>query len=227
MEDRTAILIDGGFYRKRAHGLFGKKTAAERADEVERYCHLHIKDGKRTLYRVFYYDCQPSDGFIYHPLLQKSMNLKDSDTYKWTKAFFRELIEKRKFALRLGHLSEVGNTYGLHADALKKLCGKSITVDDLKETDFAIEMKQKGVDMKIGLDIAHLAYKGLVTQIILVSGDSDFVPAAKLARREGIDFILDPMKSHISDRLLEHVDGIYSHWNDARMDSAGKGNGKT
>jgi uncharacterized LabA/DUF88 family protein len=32
-----------------------------------------------------------------------------------------------------------------------------------------------------------------VQQIVLISGDEDFVPALKLARREGIDFILDPM----------------------------------
>ncbi len=47
--------------------------------------------------------------------------------------------------------------------------------------------------MRIGLDIASLAYKKQIDQIILIAGDSDFVPAAKLARREGIDFILDPM----------------------------------
>jgi len=41
--------------------------------------------------------------------------------------------------------------------------------------------------MRIGLDIASLAYKRQVNQVVLISGDSDFVPAAKLARREGID----------------------------------------
>ena len=43
---------------------------------------------------------------------------------------------------------------------------------------------------------------------ILISGDSDFVPTAKQARREGIDFILDPMYSKIKDDLFEHIDGI-------------------
>ncbi|MFD2722216.1 NYN domain-containing protein [Ignatzschineria indica] len=47
--------------------------------------------------------------------------------------------------------------------------------------------------MKIGIDISSLTLKKLVKQIILIAGDADFVPAAKLARREGIDFILDPM----------------------------------
>ena len=40
-----------------------------------------------------------------------------------------------------------------------------------------------------------------VNQIVLISGDADFVPAAKLARREGIDFILDPMWSTIRPDL--------------------------
>ena len=60
----------------------------------------------------------------------------------------------------------------------------------------------------MSMPIASLAYKKQVDQIILISGDSDFVPAAKLARREGIDFILDPMRASIKDDLFEHIDGM-------------------
>ena len=67
--------------------------------------------------------------------------------------------------------------------------------------------QQKGVDMKIGMDIASLAYKKQVDQIVLIAGDADFVPAAKLARREGIDFVLDPLGHKIKDDLFEHIDG--------------------
>ncbi len=66
--------------------------------------------------------------------------------------------------------------------------------------------------MRIGLDIASLAYKKQTDQIILIAGDSDFVPAAKLARREGIDFILDPMWTAIKENLFEHIDGLMSQW---------------
>ena len=66
--------------------------------------------------------------------------------------------------------------------------------------------------MKIGLDIASLAYQKNVDQIILIAGDSDFVPAAKHARREGIDFVLDPMWATIKDSLFEHIDGLHSEW---------------
>ncbi|WP_255251341.1 NYN domain-containing protein [Pseudomonas indica] len=46
--------------------------------------------------------------------------------------------------------------------------------------------------MRIGVDVASLSFKKQVDQIVLIAGDADFVPAAKMARREGIDFILDP-----------------------------------
>ena len=72
------------------------------------------------------------------------------------------------------------------------------------------DVQQKGVDMRIGLDIASISFKKQVDQIILVSADSDFVPAAKLARREGIDFILDPMWANIRSDLHEHIDGLRS-----------------
>jgi len=219
MEEKTAILIDGGFYRKRAHALFGPKSAEFRADELARYCSLHIKDesgNKRNLYRIFYYDCPPLDITLFHPLLG-NVDLKRNETFVWTNTFFQALLKKRKFALRLGRLATTGNGYRLNPDAVKRLCAKKITVDELTEKDFTLETRQKGVDMRVGIDIAHLAHKKLVTQIILIAGDSDFVPAAKLARREGIDFIIDPMKSHIANDLLEHVDGLYSHWNDKRV----------
>ena len=64
--------------------------------------------------------------------------------------------------------------------------------------------------MRIGLDIASLTYQGRINQVVLISGDSDFVPAAKLARRGGIDFVLDPMWATIRPDLFEHIDGLRS-----------------
>lgn len=78
------------------------------------------------------------------------------------------------------------------------------------EHDVSYGLRQKGVDMRIGIDISSLTLKGQVDTIILVTGDSDFVPAAKLARREGVEFIVDPMWQSVNDDLLEHVDGIQS-----------------
>ena len=55
-----------------------------------------------------------------------------------------------------------------------------------------------------------MAYKRQVDQIILVAADADFVPPAKLARREGIDVVLDPMSAHAASDLLQHVAGVRS-----------------
>lgn len=212
---KTAILVDGGFYRKRAYYLFGDKTPFERAEELISYCHRHLYNGKdkarSELYRIFYYDCMPSQKNIYNPLTQKSVDLSKTDEYKWSVSFFEELKSKRKTALRMGELSDSTLEYMFKPGIIKKLCRKEITVDDLTEADLRLNIQQKGVDMKIGLDISSLAYKRQVDQIVLISGDSDFVPAAKHARREGIDFILDPLHQQIKASLNEHIDGKRTH----------------
>lgn len=207
---RTAILVDGAFYRKRAYALFGDKTPAERAKELSSYCHRHIKGEKEgtTLYRVFYYDCPPSNKKVYHPLLKKAIDLGKTDDFTWANEFFKELRHQRKFALRLGRLAEEQAVFNIKPDCFRKILTGTRTLESLTEKDFTLSISQKGVDMRIGVDITSLAFKNQVDRIILISGDSDFVPAAKQARREGIDFILDPMRSVIKDDLYEHIDGI-------------------
>lgn len=105
----------------------------------------------------------------------------------------------------------------LKGDSSKKLLNGTLKLEELKDADFELSVRQKGVDMKIGIDIATLAYKRLVDQIVLISGDSDFVPAAKLARREGVDFVLDSMGTRIADELLEHIDGLQSYYKDKSL----------
>lgn len=217
----TAILVDGGFYRKNAFRIWGEKTAKERADELITYCKCHISDRdndqRRTLYRIFYYDCPPIKKNVYNPITRRNEDLGKSDTYKWSEAFLKELAHRRKVALRLGKLSDISTGYRLKHDVFKDLCAQKRGIETLTVSDIQLDIVQKGVDMKLGLDILDLAYKKLVSQIVLISGDSDFVPAAKMARREGVDFILDPMKGMVSDDLMEHIDGLMSHWRDARI----------
>lgn len=219
LEVRTAILVDGGFYRERAKSLANVKSPKERADELEHYCqsHLYDKYEQRSLYRIFYYDCPPIENGVnvYNPLTQRSLNLGKTDNGKWMKEFLEELKHRRKFALRLGRLGTRKNnaiTYNLKPESTKALLNGTKKIDDLTDSDLEMNVTQKGVDMKIGVDIASMAFKKQVQQIILIAGDGDFVPAAKLARREGIDFILDPMGNHIPDDLYEHIDGLKSKY---------------
>lgn len=211
---KTAILVDGGFYRRRSQIILGDKSAKDRASELNEYCYRHLKEKhnykKHDLYRIFYYDCPPMNKKIYHPFLKKQIDYSKSELNKWMTEFLSDLKRLRKFALRLGQLDDVNANFSLRYDILKKLCNGSIAFSDLTEKDFQIDVDQKGVDMKIGLDIASMAYKKQVDQIVLISGDSDFVSAAKLARREGIDFVLDPLGAPIKENLFEHIDGLRS-----------------
>ena len=205
---KVAILIDGAFYRRQAYELFGNKSPEDRADELKQYCYRHVKNSKRELYRIFYYDCPPSEKVVYHPFTQKNVSLRKSPLYSWATDFHKALVKKRSVAFRRGELLESSAGYMLNSNALKRLCRGDITVQDLTEADFYLDITQKGVDMRIGLDIASIAQKKQADQIVLIAGDSDFVPAAKHARREGIDFILDPMWHGTRDSLNEHIDGI-------------------
>lgn len=172
---------------------------------------MHLKHESRTrseLYRIFYYDCPPLEKKAHHPLTGKSIDFAKSPIAQWRRSFLEQLKCQRKIALRLGHLQAGG--WRLRDDRLKELLAGKIVTKDLKADDVTPDIRQKAVDMRVGLDIASLAYKRLVDQIVLFSGDSDFVPAAKLARIEGIDFILDPMWCAIGPDLREHIDGLHS-----------------
>lgn len=211
---KTAILVDGGYYRKRAVELWGKDiTAEERANELITYCMLHISepDEPRDLYRIFYYDCPPMTRDIIHPLTRKKIALSSAPATRWSNAFHKALLRKRKLAFRRGELAESQAQFILKPEILENILMGTRTIGSLTEKDFALDVKQKGVDMRIGLDVASLAHGRYVDQIILIAGDSDFVPVAKMARRSGIDFILDPMKQNIRPKLSEHIDGIETY----------------
>lgn len=214
---KTAILVDGGFYRKRARHYWGDVKPSDRAEELTKYLfkHLDKKDGPctRELYRIFYYDCPPYEGTVYHPL-KGNIDFRKLPEHQWAIDFYDELKKRRKMALRMGRLSGIGAHYKLSKEATKKLCSGKIDASDLKDSDFSVSLTQKGVDMRMGVDISSLAYEGIVDQIIMIAGDSDFVPAAKAARRKGIDFILDSMGNSISDDLFEHIDGLETFVND-------------
>jgi uncharacterized LabA/DUF88 family protein len=212
MQKKTAILVDGGFFIKRYRALYKPTTLVPEqvATELWEMCRKHLTQAKSEtfdLYRIFYYDCLPFDKKQHNPLSGKAIDFSKTDQYLFQVAFFEELKKKRKIALRLGVLED-NKRWIIKPLIAKELLKKTLSIDDLTENDVIYDLKQKQVDIKIGLDIASITLKKQVDQIILISGDSDFVPAAKLARREGIDFILDPMWNPIKPHLFEHIDGL-------------------
>lgn len=175
-------------------------------------CMKHLiqgKEGVKNLYRIFYYDCLPYGKKQHNPVTGKSVDFSKIKQYAFQCAFLEELKKKRKVALRLGVLED-RKRWIIKPTVTKALLGGNLELKDLTEEDVIFDFGQKMVDIKIGLDIASMTLKNQVNQIILISGDSDFVPAAKLARREGIDFVLDPMWNPIRPHLFEHIDGLVS-----------------
>lgn len=256
---RIAILIDGGFFIKRLSKLVAPQycdTAEAVAQSAYLLCKRHVQKlvGERFnihrsrwldhVYRLFYYDASPFDGVAHHPISNQQIDFAKSDEAKFRHELFHNLRKQRKFALRLGkvtnqdgwQIKKEGVTKKLlrtrdwlhvfdaaikqaadgtapasliseNAAQLQKIADawRSLEADDLK-----LGLRQKGVDMRIGIDITTLTLKKQVDTIILITGDSDFVPAAKVARREGVEFILDPMWQAVNDDLHEHVDGVIS-----------------
>lgn len=131
----------------------------------------------------------------------------------------KKLLRTRQWTTALARLGAAPPPDGSNAtlelshEEIRSLIGLRDLWASLDGGSVRLGLRQKGVDMRIGIDISSLTLKKQVDTIILVSGDSDFVPAAKLARREGIEFILDPMWQQINADLFEHIDGLQSGLN--------------
>lgn len=230
MDIKVAVLIDGSFfirrlllhYRKffRSHSLL---TAEQTIAIIKKLVSKHLNSPKSNhknhnyhLYRVYFYDSRPLSIKIHLPVREVGeTNRRVIDFAKLPENIYRNelldlIIKQRKYALRLGQLKH-NKQWKLTDTALNQLLKGQITFDKLSNDDFYYDVRQKGVDVKLGMDITTLAMNKLVDKIILIAGDSDFVPAGKLARTSGIDFVLDALHNHIDLKLYEHIDGLVSH----------------
>lgn len=223
---RTAVLVDGGFFFERVRFFVRKHFRRDfllTSEHLSTIVHLlvkyHIEERRilpRELYRVYYYDCPPNDKQVRLPVTPEghktpgNKNFKDHPPHKLRGELHDRLRRSRKTALRLGVLSKSGR-WRLNDHALDELLKGERSWDALTNDDFHYSIDQKAVDIKLGMDITTLALNKLADVIVLIAGDSDFVPAAKLARTNGIDFVLDPMWATTAASLGEHVDGMRSY----------------
>lgn len=199
---KVVFVIDGWFMRKRIYTL---KSFFYNGPNIRKYCLKHLRPGD-ILYRIFYYDTKPLTLQGHNPITNKAINFAKTQVAEQQAALLETLKETPNFALRLGETVWRDKAWIVHPQKLKALLKKKITVDDLKETDVYPVFEQKTVDMKIGLDIAYMAEKKVADLLIIITGDSDIVPALKFARREGMQVGLDPLLSHVRPILKEHVD---------------------
>ena len=221
---RMAVLVDLSFFLKRYARVKGaclqdKCAAKDTARAVWNAAITHARRNRDEIYRILVYDCSPLSKRAHNPVTGRSIDFSSTSEHNFRCALHSELTCLRKVALRLGELAD-RHRWIIRPHAMKLLLDGSLRLDQLQENDVMYDIEQKGVDIKIGIDIASIAYKRLAERIVLVSGDSDFVPAAKLARREGLDFILDPLWAPITPSLNEHIDGLDSSW--PRPDTSAK-----
>jgi uncharacterized LabA/DUF88 family protein len=96
--------------------------------------------------------------------------------FKGNDAWMRELAARELFAVRRGVLKFRGYK------------PRAVPIGDrpLRDADFAPDFEQKGVDMRIGLDMATFSERRSVDRITLITGDTDCVPAMKHARKAGL-----------------------------------------
>lgn len=184
---RVAILIDGGFLRVAARKA-GKQYNPSFIESFALRCPTQDEE----IFRVLYYDCAPYSGTVKLPVSGAEHTFAGSD--QW----LHELARKDLFAVRRGVLKFRG---------YKPKRVPVATAAPLTDADFDPDFEQKGVDMRIGLDIATLCQNKSVDRIILVSGDTDCVPATKHGRKAGVQIVLVELpKTRLAPELLSHAD---------------------
>lgn len=182
---KVAILIDGGNLRV----LAKKAGRAYNPDLIEAVAHACCGEGE-SIFRVLYYDCAPYHGKTRLPV---SGNER---TFDGTDAWLRQLAAKDLFAVRRGVLKFRGYKPK-----------RGLVGPPKSDEDFSPDFEQKGVDMRIGLDIATYSSSRAVDRIVLISADTDCIPALKHGRKAGLQAVLMRFpKTKLSADLLAHVD---------------------
>ncbi|WP_421580850.1 NYN domain-containing protein [Shinella sp. M31] len=204
MNRKYAILVDGGFLKKKLK-VRNKHfpTAAEIEAEITRIKIYPIL-ADHSLLRVYFYDAPPASGVVVNPISAVNTDLAQHPHFSDNIALHQALELQPDMALRMGETIVHGWELG-HA-ALKDMQANGARA--VTDRDFVPNIEQKGVDLRIGLDIARLAIRQLVDTIVVVTGDSDMVPAFKFARREGLRVYLDHLGHGVKRELKAHVDVV-------------------
>jgi Uncharacterized conserved protein len=196
-----AMLLDGGFLRYKLSKRHAPVDAAGISAFTARVSALPCLRGMR-LHRIYFYDSKPLETAENKPLGGGKVDFGVTAAAARNKSLQSSLMREPFFALRFGELYLEG--WRLRRKVLHR-AGPAVQID---ADDLEPNIRQKGVDMRIGLDIASLTLKKHAQVIVLVTADSDFVPAMKFARREGAQLVLVTLGHGIRDGLREHADMV-------------------
>ncbi len=189
MKQKIAVLIDGGHLR-----VYTRKSGNSFVpDYIEKIAHACAL-ADEVIQRILYYDCRPYEGEAIRPVSGTKKAFGGSD--KW----LHDLSHKDLFAVRIGVLKFRGFI-------LKQSRIPYTPASPLTDSDFEAKFEQKGVDMRIGLDMATISANHSIDLIALVTNDTDCIPAMKHARRAGLQVALVTVPGyHPAPELLAHSD---------------------
>jgi uncharacterized LabA/DUF88 family protein len=205
MSSKFAILVDGGFIKKKLKARNKHFPTIDEINQELARIRGHVSLAGFILLRVYYYDAPPASGVLTNPVSGNQITLESHPDYALNLALQQGLEMQPDVALRAGETAIHGWAVGPKALLNIRKNGTR----PLVEKDFIPNIEQKGVDLRIGLDIARLSLSKLVEVIVVVTGDSDMIPAFKFARREGVRVYLDHMGHGVKRDLKVHTDLIF------------------
>lgn len=187
---KTIILLDGGNLRKSAQEIGFQYNN----DFVERFAWSCVDHDREHALRFLYYDCPPFAGEVTQPISGDRRVFESGD------GWLRDLAQRERFAVRRGILKFRGFRLRRGVNAI---AGQA-----LADEDFVPDFEQKGVDVRIALDIASYAHLSAIDQLVLASQDTDLVPAMKYARRLGKQMVVASLGNmrRLPPELYEHSD---------------------
>ena len=178
---RLAVLVDGEFFSltlRRTLGLGARPTA----EQTHRNALVLCAPDEEVL-RVYYYDSQPFEGYDTHPMTGQQIDYRNTAPAVARRRFLSELGQMNLVALRCGQTKPRGWSF---TDAYLRRIKAGGVVPPPTPADYEQRFEQKGVDMRIGIDVATLALNRYVDRIAVISNDTDLIPAFKVARRHGV-----------------------------------------
>jgi len=203
MNSKYAILLDGGFVTKKLQGQLKRfPTAADVEKECQRIAQ-HPLLANRDLLRIYFYDASPAKDKLTNPIDGSALDLSATQEFRAHMSLLDTLELTPNFAVRRGEVVAHGWKLGSRAFQNMMKAPRAPAAQDIVP-----DLEQKGVDLRIGLDIARLALREMVDIIVVVTGDSDLVPAFRFARREGVRVYLDHMGHGVRRELKAHADII-------------------
>jgi uncharacterized LabA/DUF88 family protein len=183
---KLIVQIDGGYLRAQAR----RDNYDYTVDFIEDFVHM-LPSKQEELLRILYYDCRPYQGEAVLPVSGQAYSFKSGG------GWLDELASRDYFAVRTGMLKFRG----------WKPRAMPVSATGLSDNDFRPDFEQKGLDLRIGLDIAKIIETRAADRLLLISSDTDLIPALDLARNSGLqvmggDFPSGPLHGEI----LSHFD---------------------